>query len=824
MKRTLIFLSLLAAVLLPLSSWAQQASDTGNAIGHVDSLTCSGASGWSLDPDFVPPMISGCTDVSATNYNQDATVDDGSCKYPTAACVSRYRWVNAGSSGTKDAAATCSAVGAVPMTTNISGRGFCASGEDRPTSGYDVSTIIYSRGVWGGGNGSGGTQMGMQNGGYRCYLPGQKQDKDNTDVAIAYYCDFGSSYPESCPGDYPPARTYSGSGGGGGCFTSSTLITLSDGSEKPVSSLSVGDMVKGETSDNKVLGVKKVLLGDRPLYSINGKEAFVTAGHPFKTEAGWKSIDPNETSREGVDLAVSKLAIGDRLLVSGGVEEVVSIEPRGGAAGQVLYNPMLDGDHTYFADGYLVHNKLQRDNRYLLNLRPGQLLKAIATLFKPLALNAASSDSNTVLIYDGPIDSGTFVAEVSANQYRADVNAVVGVSGNHGFSWSLPTSLSNGAEHTLYFYGTDVDVAGKSNELSGSPKSITCQPRQNSAPSAPSLSCPTGDVTTNSQASIAFTSNDQDGDTIRYLIDWDSNGSVNQYVPAGGAYVSSGTQQSASKSWATAGLKTVSVSTEDSLGAVSSAATCNISVVEGGITAPQCSDGTDNDGDGKIDHPEDPGCTSANDGDESDTTTVTTPQCSDGADNDADGKTDYPQDLGCTDSNDDTENSDAPPQCTVNCGGDNGGGGNGGNGGNNQNQAGYTVTGAPKLKIQFLSNLPATSETSRISINPVNGFNSPVTLRVTSIMSSTGASLPSTVTPTYYFDGTEASTATMTYSSSFGEYVNQSGTIGIPFAVKLSSKIDNPYFVTIVGESGARSAQYVVELDPRGVNPDFREI
>jgi large repetitive protein len=58
-----------------------------------------------------------------------------------------------------------------------------------------------------------------------------------------------------------------------------------------------------------------------------------------------------------------------------------------------------------------------------------------------------------------------------------------------------------------------------------------------------------------------------------------------------------------------------------------------------------CSDGIDNDGDGKTDYPNDPGCTSPNDDDETDP--ATPPVCSDTLDNDADGKTDWPADYGC---------------------------------------------------------------------------------------------------------------------------------------------------------------------------------
>jgi hypothetical protein len=74
-------------------------------------------------------------------------------------------------------------------------------------------------------------------------------------------------------------------------------------------------------------------------------------------------------------------------------------------------------------------------------------------------------------------------------------------------------------------------------------------------------------------------------------------------------------------------------------------------------TAPECSDGVDNDGDGQTDFPNDPGCESANDDDETD---PAAPECSDGIDNDGDGKTDFPNDPGCESANDDDETDPSP--------------------------------------------------------------------------------------------------------------------------------------------------------------------
>ncbi|MGH2899923.1 MAG: hypothetical protein ACRDMZ_14710, partial [Solirubrobacteraceae bacterium] len=82
--------------------------------------------------------------------------------------------------------------------------------------------------------------------------------------------------------------------------------------------------------------------------------------------------------------------------------------------------------------------------------------------------------------------------------------------------------------------------------------------------------------------------------------------------------------------------------------------------------ATQCSDGVDNDGDGKNNFPADPGCIAASDNSE------TNRQCSDGIDNDADGLFDFPWDWGCAvptltaspagpNQNDNSEID--PPQC-----------------------------------------------------------------------------------------------------------------------------------------------------------------
>ncbi len=75
-----------------------------------------------------------------------------------------------------------------------------------------------------------------------------------------------------------------------------------------------------------------------------------------------------------------------------------------------------------------------------------------------------------------------------------------------------------------------------------------------------------------------------------------------------------------------------------------------------------CANGADDDGDGKIDWPNDPGCGSLNDTDETDDCPAGPgcPACANTADDDADGKIDFGADIGCAGAGDTDEKDCAP--------------------------------------------------------------------------------------------------------------------------------------------------------------------
>jgi hypothetical protein len=145
------------------------------------------------------------------------------------------------------------------------------------------------------------------------------------------------------------------------CFTSDTVITLADGTKKNIQDVKFGDVLKGEKTNNKVLGFHQPKLNGK-LYSFNGGRYFVTEEHPFKTIDGWKSINPDKTKKENIGIMVTELKVGDTLIADNGLVKIKTINSKSASSDTSLYNFILDGDHTYYADGYLVHNKLPCDS------------------------------------------------------------------------------------------------------------------------------------------------------------------------------------------------------------------------------------------------------------------------------------------------------------------------------------------------------------------------------------------------------------------------------------------------------------------------------
>jgi hypothetical protein len=90
-----------------------------------------------------------------------------------------------------------------------------------------------------------------------------------------------------------------GSGGGGGCFISGTMITMYDGSLKPVEQVDIGDTV---SVGGKVFATGKFLIDN--LYDYNGIQ--VSGTHMVKEDGAWTRV---EDSRMGVSLGDDEVIV-----------------------------------------------------------------------------------------------------------------------------------------------------------------------------------------------------------------------------------------------------------------------------------------------------------------------------------------------------------------------------------------------------------------------------------------------------------------------------------------------------------------------------------
>ncbi len=93
---------------------------------------------------------------------------------------------------------------------------------------------------------------------------------------------------------------------------------------------------------------------------------------------------------------------------------------------------------------------------------------------------------------------------------------------------------------------------------------LTAAAAGNQPPAAPTITGPTtGNTNTNHQ--FSFTATDPDNDTLRYGVDWDNNGTVDEWLPGTG-YVGSAIGRSQTRSWGSAGTYTFQALTQDSQG------------------------------------------------------------------------------------------------------------------------------------------------------------------------------------------------------------------------------------------------------------------
>jgi len=166
--------------------------------------------------------------------------------------------------------------------------------------------------------------------------------------------DFGACVPDNDPG----------------CFPAGTEVEMADGSVKNIEEVEVGDRVVNQNEDG-VQGMSMVKELKTPVSTnmceisyTDGGTLKLTDNHTMSTTTGWRAINPEAARAEIPSLTIGQLEEGDEIYVSdGGVAEVESYSCW--SARQQTYNLVLDGSvNTYFADGYLAHNKGAGDHTY----------------------------------------------------------------------------------------------------------------------------------------------------------------------------------------------------------------------------------------------------------------------------------------------------------------------------------------------------------------------------------------------------------------------------------------------------------------------------
>lgn len=142
------------------------------------------------------------------------------------------------------------------------------------------------------------------------------------------------------------------------CFVAGTLVTLADGTPQAIQAITVGQRVRGRDRLNTVTDIRRTVLGARGLVAINGGTPYATVDHAFWTGRGWAVADPELFRRHypHADYGVTPLRVGDEVETPTGPVRVTQIGIVEGDPETPLWDLTLDGDHAYFAGGYLAHN------------------------------------------------------------------------------------------------------------------------------------------------------------------------------------------------------------------------------------------------------------------------------------------------------------------------------------------------------------------------------------------------------------------------------------------------------------------------------------
>ncbi|HEY0638613.1 MAG TPA: RHS repeat-associated core domain-containing protein, partial [Pseudonocardiaceae bacterium] len=132
-------------------------------------------------------------------------------------------------------------------------------------------------------------------------------------------------------------------------FTADTRVTMADGGTRRIADIRVGDQVLAtdpETGERGARTVTRLWVHEDTVVDlgVGGGSIATTPDHPF-----WNATDKQWQAAEDLDR-------GDLLVTAGGEQVGVDGLRAATARTATAYNLTVDGLHTFFADGVLVHN------------------------------------------------------------------------------------------------------------------------------------------------------------------------------------------------------------------------------------------------------------------------------------------------------------------------------------------------------------------------------------------------------------------------------------------------------------------------------------
>ena len=152
------------------------------------------------------------------------------------------------------------------------------------------------------------------------------------------------------------------------CFVKGTQVIMSNGLSKNIEDIEIGDQILSVDIKRMTIEIDTVVDIPNTVQEYkeikakfsNGVVSFFSPAHPYWVkDKGWSAFDLEEAKKE-LEFSVKKLKIGDIVLYYNGMElievKIKELHPTGRRV--EMYNvEYVKNNHSFFANGILVHNK-----------------------------------------------------------------------------------------------------------------------------------------------------------------------------------------------------------------------------------------------------------------------------------------------------------------------------------------------------------------------------------------------------------------------------------------------------------------------------------